>query len=237
MTVDSTGLAAGVYHAIVVIQTNDPDHANVQVPVTLVVPAYQQGINAGGGAYVDPAQGDVYAADRAFSVGGFGYAGASATRSTTAGIAGTTRDPLYQDLRSGMSAYRFAVPNGTYKVDLSFAELQLTKTGARVFSVGLEGSSVLSNFDVVAAAGGRYIAVDRSFTVEVTDGVLDISFAPQRGDKPIINAILVTEIRPAGTAGGPLRIGRVDGRDCIRRACVVERKAVASTGASARLRA
>jgi len=200
VSVDSTGLSSGVYHAIVVVQTNDPDHANFQVPVTLVVPAYQQGINAGGGAYVDPAQGDLYGADRPFSAGGFGYVGASATRSTTSGIAGTTRDPLYQDLRSGMTAYRFVVPNGTYKVDLSFAELQLTKTGARVFNVGLEGSSVLSNFDVLAAAGGRNTAVDRSFTIEVTDGVLDISFVAQRGDKPIINAILVTEM-PPGSPG------------------------------------
>jgi subtilisin family serine protease len=200
ITVDTTGLAPGVYHARVVVKTDDPDHSSFPVPVTLVVPAYQQGINAGGGSYVDPAQGDLYGADRSFSAGGFGYVGSSATRSTTAGIAGTTRDPLYQDLRSGMTAYRFSVPNGTYKVDLSFAELQLTKTGARVFSVGLEGSSVLSNFDVFAAAGGRYIAVDRSFTVEVTDGVLDISFAAQRGDKPIINAILVTEM-PPGSPG------------------------------------
>lgn len=189
-----------MYHAIVVVQTNDPDHSNIQVPVTLVVPAYQQGINAGGGSYVDPAQGDLYGADRAYSSGGFGYLGASSTRSTSAGIAGTTRDPLYQDLRSGMSAYRFAVPNGTYKVDLSFAELQLSKAGGRVFSVGLEGSNVLTNFDVVAAAGGRYVAFDRSFTVEVTDGVLDISFTAQRGDKPIINAILVTEM-PPGSPG------------------------------------
>jgi subtilisin family serine protease len=200
VTVDSTGLTTGVYHAIVVIQTNDPDHSNIQVPVTLVVPAYQQGINAGGGSYVDPAQGDLFGADRAFSTGGFGSVGASSTRSTGAGIAGTTRDPLYQDLRTGMSAYRFTVPNGTYKVDLSFAELQLSKAGGRVFNVGIEGTGVLTNLDVYAAAGGRYVALDRSFLVEVTDGVLDISFTPQRGDKPIINAILVTEM-PPGSPG------------------------------------
>jgi len=198
--VDSSGLASGVYHAIVVVQTNDRDHSNLQVPVTLVVPAYQQGINTGGGSYVDPAQGDLYGADRAYSTGGFGYVGASSTRSTGAAIAGTTRDPLYQDLRSGMTAYRFAVPNGTYRVDLSFAELQSIKAGGRVFSVTLEGSNVLTNFDVVAAAGGRNTAVDRSFTVEVTDGVLDISFTSQRGDKPIVNAILVTEM-PPGSPG------------------------------------
>jgi hypothetical protein len=99
-----------------------------------------------------------------------------------------------------MSAYRFAVANGTYRVDLSFAEIQLAKRGARVFSVGLEGTSVLPDLDVYVAAGGKNVAFDRSFLVEVTDGVLDISFIAQRGDKPIINAILVTEM-PPGSPG------------------------------------
>ena len=99
-----------------------------------------------------------------------------------------------------MSAYRFAVPNGVYRVDLSFAELQAQKAGARVFSIGLEGATVLSNLDVFAAAGGRHVAYDRSFVVEVTDGVLDISFVAQRGDQPIVNGILVTEL-PPGSPG------------------------------------
>src|SRR5207245_4707495 len=86
--VDSTGLASGVYHAIVVIQTNDPDHSNIQVPVTLVVPAYQQGINAGGASYVDPAQGDLYGADRAFSAGRCGWRRSIATRAIGVDIAG-----------------------------------------------------------------------------------------------------------------------------------------------------
>jgi subtilisin family serine protease len=200
VTVDTTGLAPGVYHADVVILTNDPDHAAFSVPVLLVVPAYQQGVDAGTGTYVDPANGNVFASDRAFSAGSFGYVGASSVRSTGTDIAGTDRDPLYQDLRTGMSAYRFSVPNGTYRVDLSFAELQLKKAGARVFSISLEGSSALANLDVFAAAGGRYVALDRSFVVEVSDGVLDISFAAQRGDSPIVNAILVTEM-PPGSPG------------------------------------
>ncbi|MEO7229429.1 MAG: malectin domain-containing carbohydrate-binding protein, partial [Candidatus Limnocylindrales bacterium] len=198
--VDSTGLTPGVYHAIVVVQTNDPDRSNSQVPVILVVPKYQQGIDTGEGAYVDPANGNIFVTDRAFSAGGFGYVGSSSTRSTGAAIAGTERDPLYQDLRAGMTAYRFAVPNGTYRVDLSFAELQATRAGARVFNVSIEGAAVLSNLDVFAAAGGRYVALDRTVLVEVSDGVLDISFIAQRGDKPIINAILVTEL-PLGSPG------------------------------------
>jgi hypothetical protein len=62
--------------------------------------------------------------------------------------------------------------------------------------VALEGGTVLSDFDVYAAAGGRRIALDRTFFVEVTDGVLDITFTAQRGDTPIVNAILVTEVPP-----------------------------------------
>jgi hypothetical protein len=156
-------------------------------------------VNAGGNAYVDPVTGDLYASDRAFSTGGFGYIGGS-SRSTNAGIDGTDRDPLYQDLRQGMSAYRFAVPNGVYRVDLAFAELLLQKAGGRVFSVGLEGASVITNLDVFAAAGGRRVAYDRSFVVEVSDGILDISFVAQRGDQPIVNGILVTEL-PPGSPG------------------------------------
>ena len=199
VSVDSTGLAPGLYRAAVRIRTNDPDNAKLIIPVTLVVPAYQQGINAGGSAYIDPAQGNLYGADRAFATGGFGYAGASSTKSTAVDIAGTTRDPLYQSYRTGMTAYRFSVPNGTYQVDLSFAELQVGKTGGRVFNVAMEGGTVLSNLDVYALAG-KNAALDRTVFVEVTDGVLDITFLAQRGDKPIVNAILVTEM-PPGSPG------------------------------------
>lgn len=198
--VDTSGLATGVYRAIGLVQTNDPDLGTVQVPITLVVPAYQQGVNAGGPTYVDPATATVFASDRRFSTGRFGYVGTSATRSTRVAIGGTERDPLYQTLRTGMTGYRFAVPNGVYRVDLSFAELQATRVGARVFIVSIEGGAALSSVDVVAASGGRYIALDRSLLVEVSDGVLDVSFISQRGDGPIVNGILVTEI-PAGSPG------------------------------------
>jgi hypothetical protein len=193
VTADSTGLEAGVYHGQLVVQTNDPDNSAMVVPVTLTVPALQQGINAGGGAYVT-VDGVSYAADQAYGSGGFGYVGASSTRSTNQPIAGTDDDALYQTLRLGMSAYRVDLPDGVYRVDLAFAETLAGAAGSRVFSVSLEGASVLPNLDVFAAAGGRYIALDHSFVVEVTDGTLDIGFTAQRGDKPIVNGILVTNV-------------------------------------------
>lgn len=199
VTVDSTGLEPGVYSGFVVVSTNDPNARRLQVPVTLVVPAYRQGINAGGAPYTSLG-GIRYAEDRVYAPGSFGYVGASSTRQTGAGIAGTEDDPLYQRLRTGMIAYRFDVANGVYTVDLMFAELAAAGAGKRVFSVAIEGGPVLANLDVFALAGGQRVALNRSFSIEVTDGVLDITFLAQRGDKPIINAILVTH-DPA--AGGP----------------------------------
>jgi len=46
-------------------------------------------------------------------------------------------------------------PGASYSVRLDFAELYFTSAGQRIFNVSINGSQVLSNFDIVAAAGGR----------------------------------------------------------------------------------
>ena len=199
LAVDTTGLAPDVYRALVAILTDDPDHGVLQVPVTLVVTDFQQGVNAGGGRYVD-ADGDVYAADRSYGSGPYGYVRRGSTRSTGHSIAGTTEDGRYKNLREDMTEYKFAVANGFYKVDLSFAELQFTHVGDRVFDVSLEGTRVIRSLDVREEAGARYTALDKTFVVEVTDGALDIGFASPRGHKPIVNAIFVTHL-PDGSPG------------------------------------
>jgi subtilisin family serine protease len=199
VAVDTAGLGAGVYRAMIVVQTNDPDHRVEQIPVTVVVPAFQQGVNSGGRAYTN-ASGDRFAADRSYGSGPFGYVGSSARRSTSHGIAGTDEDRLYKDQRLGMRSYRFDVPDGQYRVDLSFAELVERRVGARIFNVRIEGEPVIPYLDVVSEAGGRYVALDRSFVVQVSDGRLDIDFGAHIGDKAIINAILVTEL-PPGSPG------------------------------------
>ena len=88
ITVDSTGLEPGVYRALVVILTNDPDNSTFQLPVTLVVPTIQTGVDAGGNQTVS-SNGDTYLADRRYGTGPYGYIGSSARRSTTHVIAGT----------------------------------------------------------------------------------------------------------------------------------------------------
>lgn len=53
VTVNTAGLTPGIYRAKLVFCTNDPRNPRLSVPVTLIVPAYLQRVNAGagGGAY------------------------------------------------------------------------------------------------------------------------------------------------------------------------------------------
>jgi hypothetical protein len=144
-------------------------------------------INAGGGAYTD-SSGNHWGADADF-VNGRAY-------SITNTIANTATPALYQDFRivHGTLHYVFPdVPNGAYIVNLKFAEPWNAKAGARVFNIAINGAVVAPNFDI-AAAGGLFAAVDRSFTVNVSSGSIDLQLA---GVKlyPLINAIEIMQSR------------------------------------------
>jgi len=71
----------------------------------------------------------------------------------------------------------FPVENGNYTVNLIFAEVWTgaQNTGVRVFDVEIEGQLVLDDFDQTAAYGWNTAGVE-TFTVNVTDGNLDIDF-------------------------------------------------------------
>jgi malectin (di-glucose binding ER protein) len=191
ITVNTAGLAPGVYSASMFVLTNSGRQPSIRVPVTLIVPAYFQGVNAGGGVYVD-LSGDTWAADRAWAAGSFGYVGQSSSQSTNRAIANTLDDPLYKNLRSRMVEYRFdGLPNGVYEVDLRFAEITNTRPGRHLFDVIIEGNTVLPAFDI-AAEVGSFAADDKVFFVVVTDGQLNIRFIRRTGfGDPIVNAIQV----------------------------------------------
>jgi hypothetical protein len=111
-------------------------------------------------------------------------------------IAGAELPALYQSERfqEGPFEYRFCVPNGAYTVRLKFAEIWFDTAGKRIFDVAVNGSTVLSKFDVAVAANGSSRAVDRDFRISVGDGRLVIQFRPIVSN-PKISAI---EITPAG---------------------------------------
>jgi hypothetical protein len=55
-------------------------------------------------------------------------------------------------------------PGANYLVRLHFAETFFTTAGSRVFNVTINGSQVLTNFDIVKASGGENIANIQQFT-------------------------------------------------------------------------
>lgn len=151
---------------------------------------YALRVNAGGMPYTG--SGVIWEADRAYSAGQWGYVGGS-IYSTSAAIEGSSDAPLYQRERwwAGSGGYRFDLANSTYQVTLKFAEIYASAPGQRLFDVRIEGALVLDRYDVFAAAGGKNRAVDRTFTVTVSDGQLNIDFVPRVG-APKINAIAIT---------------------------------------------
>lgn len=140
--------------------------------------------NAGGSAYTG-GDGIAYKADSYYSGG--------TAKTITPTISGTTDDILYQSYRYGSTtagsvfSYNVPVANGTYSVVLKFADNM--GTGQRVFDVKMEGTTVLSNFDIYAKAGNN-TAYDVTIPVSVADGVLNIGFVSKIGS-PKINAIIV----------------------------------------------
>jgi hypothetical protein len=154
-------------------------------------------VDAGGGAFTDPATGNVWSADTGFT-GGATYT----TAATITDTANPSQAPLYKSVRYGNFTYQFTVPNGTYTVNLKFAEVFWTNAGQRVFDVLLNGQTVLSRFDIVAAAGAGFTAVDKSFTVgPVTQ--ITIQFVTNV-DNAAVNAIeILSGSAPVGVSVAP----------------------------------
>ncbi len=148
------------------------------------------GVNYGGYQYV--------AAD------GTHYAQSGTTTSTTA-ITGTLDPTLYQSDKYGSSfSYTYPVDNGQYTVTLKFAETYHTAAARRVFNVTLEGTPILTNYDIFVDAGGKNIATDTTFVTNVADGNLNLSFT-KITDNAKICAIKITkglDISVSATQGG-----------------------------------
>jgi hypothetical protein len=191
-TLVTSGSTAGLYTApstvsatqtVKVTATSfaDPTQASTAT-ITLLPPFAPIFVNAGGPAYVDTL-GNTWNADEGFTGG--------RTASTTRAIANTADPILYQTERYGPFTYQFKVPNGSYNVLLRFAEFYWTQTGQRIFSVAINGTQVLTNFDIVAAAGAPLIAIDKAFPVTVTNGLVTIQFITGSVDLPKVSAIEV----------------------------------------------
>ena len=99
--------------------------------------------------------------------------------------------------------FTYTVPgltnNGTYTVTLYFAEEYWTAAGKRVFDVSINGNQVLTNFDIFAAAGSEYNAVEKSFSATASSSGQIVISTTSVSDNPQINGIVIA----GGSASPP----------------------------------
>jgi hypothetical protein len=180
-----TGLAPATTYTYRVRAYNSAgssDYSNEASATTQSEAASPTRINSGGSQYTSPTTGHVFLADRNFS-------GGSTTTRSNRDILNTTDDPLYLSLRFGTSfSYNIPTANGSYTLRLHFAETGVSASNQRLFHVDVNGSRVLSNFDLFVAAGGANRALVQSFPVNVTNGNLTILFTSVKSNA-FINAI------------------------------------------------
>jgi len=163
----SAGSSAGSY---TVSAVNGTLTATAAVTV-VVLPATVYQINTGTTSTASPFTADQY-----------GSGGTMRTVTDAISLTGVTNpapQAVYQSERYGNSTYTIpSLTAGTsYKVRLHFAELYQTATGKRIFNVVINGTTVLSNFDIYAVTNARFKAIVREFTATAnSSGQIVINF-------------------------------------------------------------
>jgi hypothetical protein len=150
-------------------------------------------VKCGGPAYTD-SQKQVWAADHGFNAYG-------EVSSVTGPVSGTNDPTLFQFGRYSAPGepplvYTFPVANGSYHVNLYFAELYgpTEWVGGRVFNVKMQGNVVFQDLDIFAAVGAN-AALIKGADITVSGGSVQIEF------DSIVNTAKVAaiEILPSGT--------------------------------------
>jgi beta-glucanase (GH16 family) len=146
-------------------------------------------INFEGPAVSNSGGGDAsFAADEDFTGGGKATP-TTATISTTAAGVNAAPMAVYQTQRDGVFTYTIPgmVAGSTHSVLIHFAEIYFSAAGDREFNVAINGTNVLTNFDQFAAAGGKDIAVVKTFTATAnSSGQIVIAFTDGAVNQPSV---------------------------------------------------
>jgi|GEM_PF-476877 len=152
-------------------------------------------IDAGSSTAVSP-----FSADTAYSAG---TAFTSAATINTSGVNHAAPAAVYQSVRWN-NAFNYTIgglTSGTsYVVRLHFVELSFTTAGARKFNVAINGTTVLSAFDVFALAGQNH-ALEEEFNATANgSGQIVIAFSTGGADNPDIAGIEIWTQPPLPSA-------------------------------------
>lgn len=151
-------------------------------------------VDAGGDTDITDKAGLKWSKDQIYKAGSWGRVGGDTIdREADLMIKNTYVPEIYRTEAFDMGAYRFTLPNGTYTVQLHFAETfeGVSAAGERVFTVALEGKPVLTDLDLFKTVGAN-TAMIKAYEVKLVDGVLDIEFKSKM-QSPLINAIEILQ--------------------------------------------
>jgi hypothetical protein len=142
-----TGLLNGTNYYYVVSALNSLGESVNSIAVSVVPQTYYQ-VNSGGGA-ASP-----FIADAFFSGGNTGSTSATID---TSGVTDPAPQAIYQTERWNNNTYTFTnlIAGASYKVRLHFAEIAYSSAGIRIFNVFINGTQVLTNYDIFAIAGAE----------------------------------------------------------------------------------
>ena len=157
---DTTAVCNTTYHyAVEAFDANGASASSTQVTATTSACPTTTSIQINsGGAAVSP-----FIADTDFSGGG------TINHANTIDLSGVTNPApmaVYQTARTGNFSYTISGfnPGSSHTVRLHFAETFFNTSGSRTFNVSINGTTVLTNFDIFAAAGAMNKAVIKQFT-------------------------------------------------------------------------
>jgi subtilase family serine protease len=191
-----TGLTDGTtyYYTVTAVNSAGESSQSSEVSATPKKAATTLAIDAGGGASGN------WVSDTDFS----GGRASSTTHSIdTSNVTNPAAQTVYQTQRIGDFTYTVPnlTPGATYTVRLSFAELHWPIAGIRKFNVTINGTQVLTNFDIFATAGGKFKAITESFTATAdANGKITIKFTSVR-DKAALNGLEILSSSSAAAIG------------------------------------
>lgn len=167
------------------------------LPQAFATESFALRINCGASTEVKDSTGSVWTSDAGFYDG-------LASPDTLAPVPAGEVPAVCRSERYGMTGFWAPVPNGRYRVVLTFCESYgvVTQAGMRVFDIVVEGVP-LRGIDPFKEGGGLYKPATREVLVNVRDGKLDIQFTANL-QSPQINAISIEHLPFGGEESAPV---------------------------------
>jgi hypothetical protein len=156
---DSSVTYGSTYYYVVTAVDTSSNESNISNEAAGTPQAQTYAVNCGGGDE------NPFTADAYYSAGGTYTKVNTIDRS---GLINPAPEAVYQCERHGNFNYTFPglIAGANYTVRLHFAEIYFSAVGSRIFNVAINGSAVLTNYDIFAVTGARYKAYIEEFAIQ-----------------------------------------------------------------------